>query len=202
MTVIIEGIIGAGKTYACDRIKQLDSSLKIKVEEVNSDWISSPLYDVNILDARYKPSVEDLAQMYILMSFGNDTNFDLQERSIYSAYHIFSKKTNAVTLRDKIMQECYFKYYRKMIDRSDDIIVFLDVDPKICLRNIRRRKRPEERRLTLDYLEKQRNLYLDFLKSMKNVRYVTNVEDCITVAQYALNEQKSRHIWHQAHSSD
>jgi deoxyadenosine/deoxycytidine kinase len=194
--IIIEGIIGAGKSYVCKALTKSFPDLHIEEELVDTDWKTSRLYNLNMLDLRYKCNTSSLAQMYILLSFDNSAHKIVTERSIYSAYHVFSKMTNPITYQDKIMDECYHKYYNTIVrSLPQHEIVFLDVDPEICLNNIRTRGRPEEQSLDLDMLREQRSKYINMLDVLDNVHVVYNTDDCIRFIGCRLNEQVSRHIW-------
>lgn len=200
--IIIEGIIGAGKSYTCNILRKSYPDLHIEEEVVDTDWKASHLYNLNMLDLRYKPETSSLAQMYILLSFDSNTHHKaVTERSIYSAYHIFSKMDSPLTCEDKIMSECYLKYYNSIVRRlPQHEIVFLDVDPEICLKNIRSRGRPEEQSIDLGFLIDQRSKYVKMLESLDNVHIVQNTEDCIRLVESRLNEQVTRHIRYPAHS--
>lgn len=204
--IIIEGLTGSGKSYVCNMLSVKYPNLTINQERVDDDWRRSKLYDINMLDMKYNnDELSNIAQLYILMSFQVVQNVNIVERSIYSAYYIFSKLPNPTTLKQQVLNECYHKFFNNVIDNNmpEHEIIFLDVDPEICLRNIKNRGRVEESSITLEDLESLRTKYLEMLNQAKcKVICVTNTDDCIRIVEQRLNEQSSRHIRNQTYSSN
>ena len=90
----------------------------------------------------------------------------VMERSIYSARNVFIESLRRADCISQVEFDLLDKWYRLMRDNFDvkpDMIVYLQSSPEIVYERIKRRGRPEEANLTMDFLYRINRLHEDWL---------------------------------------
>lgn len=128
----------------------------------------------NLLDLMYKHPTQWLFpfQSYALLSSLQNhiqpvqNKIKLMERSIFSSFYCFteaSSKTKTIhPAQYSILQE-WFKYIQQNHPSEVDQIIYLRSSPEIVADRIKKRGRPEEANINLDYLKLLHQLHEDWL---------------------------------------
>lgn len=172
-TVAVEGNIGSGKTTFLNYFK--DQNVFILSEPVQK-WRDCE--GVNLLDLMYQDperwafSFQSFVQLTMLQQHLKETDrpVKLMERSIYSARYCFVENL----LREKILPlpsglviHEWFKWIVSNRDLNLDLIVYLRTDPEIAYKRMIDRKRHEESKVPLEYLQKLHKLHEEWLVEKK-----------------------------------
>jgi deoxyadenosine/deoxycytidine kinase len=147
--VALEGLIGAGKSTL---IQRLGRGHPEPVEQWTflADFYHDP--------ARWAFPL----QMQILLSQTNSPPDGLFERSPHSALHVFARDSLTPPEWDLLSA------WSDRCGWVPDEVVFLRVPPATCLERVRRRNRPGEEGITLDFLcqlERKYDGYLDYCRA-------------------------------------
>lgn len=162
--IAIEGNIGSGKTSLAKKLGD-DLNAKLVLERFADNPFLPKFYndkeryafplEMSFLADRYHQLSEDLSQ------------FDLFKNFIVSDYYIFKSLIFAqVTLP---LEE--YKLYRKMFDimykeiSKPELYIFLNQSTEGLLKNIKKRGRPYEQNIQIEYLEKIQSAYTNFIKT-------------------------------------
>ncbi len=177
MYLVVDGIIGAGKTSLIERIAD-DTGWKIFKEpaDPHTNPFLRPSYEVL---AGNEPNRGELLHMQLFMlnqrfrdhmKIAHTGETVIQDRSIWGD-HIFAQ---VMTEDGLITQDQYNHLYLKTFEVLSQflippsIILFLKVSPEVALERIRKRGREFERDITLDYLTRLDMAYEDWLQKMEN----------------------------------
>lgn len=162
--IVVEGIIGAGKTTLVQKIAD-DFSLNAQYESFNKNPFLVPFYEhperhalaleLSFLTDRHRQLVE--------------TEKDLQKNEgLISDYHIYkSFLFSSVTLNTEEF-ELYRNIFQLIINktREPDLYVFLDIKAKQAIMNIEKRGRDYEKTISENYLHKLRKKYHQYLMNI------------------------------------
>lgn len=91
-------------------------------------------------------------------------NVKLMERSMYSARYCFVEnlhRTKLISLFEYDILDQWFNDCKNLA--PIDLIIYLRTDPEIVLKRIHRRARPEESKITFDYIISLHQLHEDWL---------------------------------------
>lgn len=188
MNITIEGNIGTGKSSVLQMMEKISESrcefdfhYEIRPEPVEA-WTLLPYYYEN--KEKYAFALQ--AQIVTSYSASNNTLADLEnsdtfsnkkehvivkERSASSAVEVFSAmlfdqglltETNLSCLRNLFMELPIEKEQEKLI-------VYLDLDPEICLERIRKRNRPFEQSIDLEYLREVQKYYERYVAECEKI---------------------------------
>lgn len=166
--IAIEGNIGAGKTTLATKLAE-DCNAKLILERFADNPFLPKFYkdqsryafplEMSFLADRYQQLSDDLAQ------------FDLFKDFVVADYHIFKSLIFAkVTL-----QEDEFRLYKTMFDiiykemTKPDLYVYLYQNTARLLQNIKKRGRSYEQEISVEYLEKINQGYLDYIKTQTDL---------------------------------
>lgn len=147
--VCMAGLIGSGKTSWASAISQ----------RLSGQLIREP-YDTNpFLPALYDGR-RDLAldcQLYFLVHRSKQLAKDhLDLTRVYVADYLFQQEQiYAKVMLDPRQLDLYWQIYRRFsaIPARPTLVMYLQVNPKICLERIRRRARPYEKAVGMELLE-------------------------------------------------
>lgn len=162
---VLEGNIGAGKSTLLQLLGKTISNPSVLSEPVEQ-W--KTMAGINLLNAFYLNPQRwcftfEVCSMVTKIkklneAYKSDSDIILMERSLYSdkAFHklsFFLEKLNPAEML--ILQDLYSNF-KTLYPRINGII-YVNTDPKICLKRIKERKRPEENKITEDYLKQLEN---------------------------------------------
>ncbi len=90
----------------------------------------------------------------------------ITERSVYTDKEVFAKMLHENNKIDEIMYKIYTNMFDTFIEDRINTkkIIYVKTEPEICYNRINKRKRSEEKSISLDYLEKcdeYHNIWLD-----------------------------------------
>ena len=197
----IEGNIGSGKTTIFNKLRKIIQNEKICfIEEPVDIWqsIESREDHENILVKFYK-NKEKYAFSFQIMAFLTFSNqikkcirenplceIIISERSIESAYNIFTK----MAIDEKYMDDIEFQIYQMMyLDNHFKLsgIIYVNTEPVICKERIIIRAREGESIISLEYLEKCKKYHDEWLIPL-SLKYTHGEKD---VFVYILYNNKS-----------
>lgn len=161
--ISISGLIGSGKTTILDKLKQKYSfsfwwffqnrifgkpKIEFFPENVDNWNFLQPFYED-------KKTYGLLFQLELLTRFQNlrDFGFVITERTPSDSRNIFTK---CLVADGFISQDEWFLYEKayKVQRIEPRVVIYLKVSPKVALQRIKKRQRPGEEGITLEYLEK------------------------------------------------
>ena len=169
--IVIEGLIGAGKTSLSRKIAKKYNS-KLILEQFadnpflpkfykNPEKYSFPL-ELSFLAERYQQLKEELSTGDLFKSF-------LISDYYFPKSLIFAKSTLA---------DDEYNLFRKLFDiihsslPKPDLYVYLHLSPEHALRNIKNRGRSYEQDIEFEYLDTLRKNYFEYFKQEKSIRFL------------------------------
>ena len=182
--IMMEGLIGAGKTTFLKNYEKISSKFPNKkialILEPIEEWQGNNKYNIDLLDLMYKDIKKyvGIFQIYVLSSHFNnmlsiinssDAEIFIMERSIYSSRYVFTEMhRDAGNIDDQTMLiiEEQFASIDKMFIIPDEIF-YMDTTPEVCFERIKKRARPQEKNITIEYLrmiEKQYSKMFEIIK--------------------------------------
>lgn len=186
MYVCIEGNIGVGKSTIIEKLKQEGYNC---LSEPIDEWRNTC---GNILEKMYRePKKYTFAfQLNAILSIIQQNYNKLEiitERSIISAFHVFTKvslEIGNITPTEYQILEKYFDYFFENINMPTAII-YLKLKPEQCMERIKHRKRPEEKELSLKYIK---ILHSYYKKLFEDDKYRLNIPIFVLWAHRPENE--------------
>lgn len=157
--IAIEGLIGVGKTTITTALgKQLGMSI---LTEPVKDW-----QDSGLLKRFYKEPKENAYELQVtafesFVAKGYSDQSCAQERSIYSAYYVFTALMYKKGYLTKEQFDRLTNQFRKLIAKTEklDAIFYIELPTKTALERITERGREGEENITLEYLEELKEMY-------------------------------------------
>jgi deoxyadenosine/deoxycytidine kinase len=177
-TVAVEGLIGAGKT---EFLKHFDSNQVTILPEPLELWQN--FKDINFLQLLYKNPEKYFAlfQTYCFCTkieqhakVESDKPLKIMERSIFSSMYCFIEnyhhKNSKSTLLTYEVLSSMFKQLTKIMAPlfHVDLIIYLRLSPETALERVKKRNRPEEKNVDLDFLKHLSLLHDEWLLGGKN----------------------------------
>lgn len=159
---VVEGNIGAGKSTF---LKKMGSMLQAQiVYEPVAAW--QDIGGENLLDAYYKNGNRwaYTFQTYAILSRiialeehaqQNSMFFQLAERSVYSDHFCFAKNLYEAGVISELEWNLYSTWFGWLVEKHIEQpagFIYLRTDPPICFERLKKRKRSEEKLITVDYL--------------------------------------------------
>nr|XP_022297325.1 thymidine kinase 2, mitochondrial-like [Crassostrea virginica] len=172
LTICVEGNISSGKTTFLEHFK---NKFKEKIETFDEPverW--RDVHGYNMLDkfyedpSRWSMAFESHVQLTWLEIHQKKTNkpIKLMERSLYSANYCFVENLfQSGVLHDldyRILKD-WFTWIINNLDCHVDLIVYLQTKPTTVFDRTLKRNWPEEKHITLDYLEKLHEKHEEWL---------------------------------------
>jgi deoxyadenosine kinase len=169
----VAGTIGAGKSELCKRLKALIPGAVDLQEPVDTE-----LLDLFYSD-KHRYAFE--FQMYML-----ERRFNLHQQAIWSPVPVIQDRTlYEDTIFARMCHDAgfmsghefrtYMNFFRTFESymRRPNVILYLDVRPEVALERIRKRDRPAERGMTIEYL---RGLEATYRPWIEKCREILNIE--------------------------
>lgn len=155
--IAVEGVIGVGKTAAVERLAE-----RLDATRVMEEWATNPF-----LKAFYEgaPGAAFQAELFFLLTRYRQQQ-ELMQRNLFSQVtlcdYLFEKgKLFAyLNLEDSelLIYEKLFSLLAESVVRPD-LVVYLQAPTEVLIKRIRARGRPEETRLSEDYLAEVNRAY-------------------------------------------
>lgn len=171
-TISVEGIIGSGKSTLITSFENF-SSTHVVYEPVNK-W--QEFEGINLLNGLYKDYYKYFLPFQLVVfqtclenqiSDKNDKNIRIMERSLFSSFYCFVEKTKTdplLRVEYEVLRSWFlFLTNQFQTELQIDQIIYLRTDPEIAFRRIKKRDRPEERDLSLEYLAELRDYHDNWL---------------------------------------
>jgi deoxyguanosine kinase len=158
--IAVEGVIGVGKTAAVERLAE-----RFDATVVLEEWAQNPF-----LKAYYEgaPGAAFQAELFFLLSRYRQQQEMLQRKLFQEATlcdYVFekSKLFAYLNLEDSELL-IYEKLYSLLAEsvRRPDLVIYLQAPTEVLLKRIRARDRPEETRLSEEYLAEVNRAYNHF----------------------------------------
>jgi len=168
-TIFVEGIVGTGKSTFIDVIKGYPyvDALPEPVEKwtnLNGSDLLQLLYDD---PERWAATQESYVQLTLLEEHLRNVGMvKVMERSVHSARYCFVEhfyQSGKQTKEEYAILDAWYNFLTPQFDLSADLIIYLQVDPVKVWERIKKRGRPEEAHLTLDFLQGLHRLHQDWL---------------------------------------
>jgi deoxyguanosine kinase len=155
--IAVEGVIGAGKTIVAEALAE-----KLDGTTVLEEWAKNPFLKTFYESA---PGAAFQAELFFLLSRYRQQQ-ELRQRSLFSRHtiadYVFekSKLFAYLNLEDSELL-IYEKLYALLADSVSrpDLVVYLQAPTDVLMKRIRARARPEETRLSDDYLAEVNRAY-------------------------------------------
>jgi len=162
--IAIEGNIGAGKTSLAKKIA-VDFNSKLIIERFADNPFLPKFYkdperyaftlEMSFLSERYQQISEDLSQLNIFNEL-IISDYDIHKSLIFS-------KVNLSVDEFSLYRKLFYDMYKKIL--KPDLFVFLNQDIPRLQKNISRRGRDYENRISNEYLSKINSGYFEFFRS-------------------------------------
>ena len=161
MRVVIDGNIASGKSTQFD---MLSKDYKVLSERIY-DWP---------LELFYKDPSRwaFLLQFSILKSFcSHSKDFDIFERSPESSREVFWKMliTDGTVTKE---EDDVYKYFWELNGWSPDVYIYIFTPPEICFERLQSRHQEGDSHITLEYLQKVSNYYIDYIRKKNNLHII------------------------------
>ncbi|KAH9520529.1 deoxycytidine metabolic process [Dermatophagoides farinae] len=178
LKIIVEGNIGSGKTTFLSIFAKNCSKLcndPLIIPEPVDLW--RDVGGVNIFQLladdpkRWSFTFQSYVQLTMLKIhelMPENGNVKVMERSLYSARYCFVENL----MQKKLISPCEYhvlnQWFNNCLPAAQiDLIIYLRTDPDIVFERIKKRGRPEESKITLDYLRALHKLHEDWLVHKK-----------------------------------
>jgi len=181
---IIEGNIGSGKTTL---LKLLQKEYNINItEEPVTEWMQlTDSQNKSIFELFYNDQNKYAFtfQMYILLTRMKQFNSiseprSICERSIFTDKFFFMntlKQKQIVNDIELSVFDKWFDYFHTTVSTKVKGFIYLDVDPITCYNRIKKRNRPYENNISLDYITQLHFFHKQFLTQDKNVLIIRDM---------------------------
>jgi deoxyadenosine/deoxycytidine kinase len=209
--ISIEGNIGAGKSTILEKVKETYKNRTdiLFLREPVDIWES--IKDENgktILENFYtNPSkyafsfqvmayITRLSLLKKLISENPSGKIIICERSLEADKNIFAKMLHDDGVIDHLCIQIYHKIYEEyMNDFPLQYVIYIDANPEICLQRILQRSREGENTISIDYLQKCKDYYHQWLlsdkpKNLEILQIITN-----ETALYNENPMDCGNLW-------
>lgn len=176
---VVEGNIGSGKSTF---LKVINTFLNAQVVyEPHEKW--QDIAGENLLDHFYSDT-QRWAYTFQTYAFitrvlerekearKNIYPFQILERSVFSDRYCFAQNCYELGLMTPLEWKLYQDWFAWLIDTymvKPSGFIYLQTDPKVCYDRIQKRKRPEEAKVSIDYLELLHNKHEKWLIEKQEV---------------------------------
>ena len=163
MKIVIDGLIGAGKSTQVGIISKLTSQKVVK--EPIQEWPLELFYkDPTRWGFMMQVSV---LNSYVKLKYVNG----IFERCPESTKEVFWKNL----VNSKIVTLDEDRVFQKLFDNltwDPDVTIFIDKDPELCYEHIQTRGQEGDTKITLDYLKCLHKLYMQYLEKGRNIHII------------------------------
>ncbi|XP_044732536.1 uncharacterized protein LOC123295306 [Chrysoperla carnea] len=173
--ICVEGNLSSGKSILLQNLQ--DNSLIECIQEPIDNW--RDLEGFNLLKLLYSDlkrwnflfrSYVQLTflQSHIKQNLNNTNNCKLfvMERSLYSNRYVFIEHAHKFGYLTKAEYDTLIAWFDVLIERCDvniDHIVYIQSSPTLCLERLKKRGRPEEDNIPLEYLQQLHDFHEKWL---------------------------------------
>lgn len=196
----IEGNIGSGKTTLFNRLKKNMQNEKIRfISEPVEIWqsVKSCGDNEDILSKFYKnkEKYSFSFQIMVYLTFMKEIKKCIQEnpsckmiiveRSIQSGYNIFTK----MAIDEKYMDDIQLQIYKMMFEDCPfhlSGIIYLDIEPEICIERVACRGRKGESVVSLEYLQKCKKYHDEWFLNTPNYMMTIKNKDFVISDNYKM----------------
>ena len=175
LNIVVEGSIAVGKTRLLQYLKEkLGNNVTVYYEPL--DQITN-FHGNNFLKQHYDDPVNFSVQFQLLIqlcmlerhALGKKTKtpIAIYERSFFSG-QVFTNNA----FKEEYMTLASYQIFQKWYNMSEeggilnmpiDLIIYLDVDPKICLERVKKRNREGEQNITEEFLTNIQKIHNEWL---------------------------------------
>ncbi|MCK4395229.1 deoxynucleoside kinase [candidate division WOR-3 bacterium] len=201
--LVVEGIIGVGKTSLTEMLtKRLNAKRVLEVVEENP-FLADFYKDMDAYAFQ--------TQIFFLLS-RHKQQIELKQMELFSTNllsdYMFEKDKIFANLT---LNETEISLYNKIFDilKKDilkpSLIIYLQVDPARALSRIKKRARPFEKNITLDYLKALNEAYNQFffhyesspllIINVNEIDFINNEEDFHTILREIEKEEKGMRVF-------
>jgi len=201
--LVVEGIIGVGKTSFAEMLtKRLNAKRVLEVVEENP-FLADFYKDMDAYAFQ--------TQIFFLLS-RHKQQIELKQMELFSTNllsdYMFEKDKIFANLT---LNETEISLYNKIFDilKKDilkpSLIIYLQVDPARALSRIKKRARPFEKNITLDYLKALNEAYNQFffhyesspllIINVNEIDFINNEEDFHTILREIEKEEKGMRVF-------
>lgn len=198
MIITVEGNIGSGKTTLLKQLETSEQHNYIVVFEPVNQWTNTNIIDkhgkhtpTNILDLYYSDNKKYafLFQMYALQSRCEDLMRKINthdkntvfvcERSILTDCEIFAKMLFQNDIMNTWEFHVYYNWFLfllKVLQPHIIGIIYLQVDPNICVKRIMNRNREGEENISIKYLQtlhENHETWIESIRQKKDIPVMT-----------------------------
>jgi deoxyadenosine/deoxycytidine kinase len=184
--ICIEGLIGVGKTTILKILsEQLENELKTEVKiftEPLDKWVEFGEHKLNLLDLMYKDPkkygfpFQTVAYSSKINQLAGKTGIRLVERSLLAQSKVFIpillKEKSLTDLNSEILTELISIAMEKTKGMRPNIFLYLRTDPATAMKRIKKRGRPEEEEVNLEYLQQLYDHYEDWFRNESDIPVV------------------------------
>jgi deoxyadenosine/deoxycytidine kinase len=177
---IVEGNIGAGKSTFLRLIQEQLPHIAVVFEPLHN-W-QSQVYGQSILSNFYKEphrwayTMETLAMacrvQEHLKEQEHPNSLRLMERSIYSGHYAFASNGYKNGFMTEIEWHVYLEWFNFLVTghcKPPHGFIYLNVDPEVAFERIKKRNRPSEKNISLQYIKQIHACHEAFLVEKKGV---------------------------------
>lgn len=176
MRVAIDANIGAGKSTVLEAIQKAYPDVAVYQEELEA-W-----NDLLTLFYANKSRWAFALQMRILLEYlkaGSTTTTTkktvITERCLHSSRYVFAQTLYGEGALSEKEWHVYKEYYDCFDDKAvPDVLIYIKTDPETCWDRVRKRARPSEETITLDYLKKLNFQYDTMVKYFPGTVHVVD----------------------------
>ena len=201
--LVVEGIIGVGKTSLAEMLaKRLNAKRILEIVEENP-FLADFYKDMDAYAFQ--------TQIFFLLS-RHKQQMELKQMELFSTNllsdYMFEKDKIFANLT---LNETEISLYNKIFDilKKDilrpSLIIYLQVDPARALSRIKKRARPFEKNITLDYLKALNEAYNQFffhyestpllIINVNEIDFINNEEDFHTILREIEKEEKGMKVF-------
>lgn len=201
MLFSLEGNIGAGKSTLLKRIVTTFEDSYIYPERIN-EWscVRGRKTDYNLLYLGVKDPINYCFPLQLttleshrqtIKIIGDKPGYHFCERSQISCQKVFTR----FYIEQNNINDCEIAVYDNMISnmKNPDHILYLNTPTEICLQRIRKRNRPEEEQLDIDYLSVLHKYHQEWLSKEEEIpitilHYENNVKQIMNTIRTVLSQ--------------
>lgn len=195
--IFVEGNVGSGKSSFLKNIQQLKNRVirdAVIVEEPVDEWKKTVDSEgINILEHFYK-DIKGFCYQFQSFAFisrinqldsCDENNINFIERSVFCDKNVFAKTCKDCGNMSEMEWIIYNKWFEWMIKKYSNVFdnaiyLYLRCSPQTSLARIRKRNRPEEQNITLEYIENLHNAHELWLMNNSQNTIVIDAEKDLT----------------------
>tara|TARA_R110000868_G_scaffold69059_1_gene203731 strand:- start:170 stop:787 length:618 start_codon:yes stop_codon:yes gene_type:complete len=200
--IVISGNIGSGKTTLLKELNERLSRTKYTfINEPVDVWKSIKDKDgINTLQHFYNDPRKNAFNLQMLSlitrieelkkASEKEGKILVGERCLWEDREIFAKMLTDDGFITPIEYETYKYYFKAFKVKEPTTIFYINTSPSECLRRIKKRGRPEEQNIKLEYLVKLDRYYLEWVcKSTEfDVFFINGNNTTKQIADYIINQ--------------